>query len=286
MRWILLILLIIGCSEIPIEVNETSPVDGVNYYQLIQYDFDGNIEEHPIFMVYKDEPLYLNNGRVAGVTYTSDGSGNWSTDVWDGSIPPLTLGSNDVVNITVGTDVWATDLVVDNYFTLNVYGILDLNSLTLGNNSDISIFEGGTLIIRENINGANSLQVASGGILVVGGNITGSGNSDITNTGGTTYICGTNNVDVNTNTEKTCSDLVDEQPIVADRVSEPLPITLLFQRGIVQHDGSVLIEYETSTERNSDYVSVMWSVDGTRWIELEKIKSKNKPTKYSYLHED
>lgn len=284
-KWLFFILIFISCVNTSIDVDRLipSPIDGINYYQLKQVDFDGLEELHPIFSVQRHSEKY-SNSRIAGITYTSDGSGNWESDVWDGSQPTYSLGSNDVINITSNTDIWGTNLVVSNYFTLNVYGILELNNLTLGNNTDINIFDGGVLIIRENIDGANSLQVESGGVLVVGGNITGSGNSDITNTGGTTYICGSNNVDVNTNTEKNCTDLINEQPEIVDRISDPLPITLLYQKGIVLDDGSINIEFETLSEHNSNYVSINWSNDGENWIELDTLHSKNKPYKYNYLH--
>lgn len=289
--FILSIFLLFSCieEEIVPESNIPKPIYGMNYYQLHQFDFDGNSEKHPIFAT--QVKTYHNqggssSGRIAASTYSSLTNGDWEdSDTWDLGIPDLEKNTTVIISDTVYAQ--SLNFKKGGSITVQAPGVLIIENLTLAKDFILDIQSGAGMIVTGNISGKKDSNVTISGILSVGGNVEFGSGTTITNTSDSVYICGTTNTTVGTNTEKNCTDLLNENPDFYDAtvLGTALPITLLYQ--CAKYDPElygIFIEWETATEVNSDYVVVMWSDSGYNWHPIDTVYSNNEPSKYSTVH--
>lgn len=282
----LIILLLSACTS---NINNHNIIDdyhppsiGTNYYQLIQYDFDGNYEKHKLFIAYLYDYNSINS-RILN-TYSSiiDGLFN-NPSTWSNNLAPYTNSNNNIINIY--NSVIGGDLIFKNNTTINVKngGTLIVDNININKTTSIIIDDGGSLIIKNDLIGNNNLLCSANGIIAIGGDLN-IGTGTINNFSDNFYICGSSNQTLNNNLEKSCDDLLTDYVNFYDVIFDTnLPITILYQSATI-YDDFILIEFETASEINSSFVLINWSPDGYNWFTLDTLSSFNKPSYYSYKH--
>jgi len=78
----------------------------------------------------------------------------------------------------------------------------------------------------------------------------------------------------------------NDNGIVTVQITAPLPIELSSFTAKSIKCNSVLLNWETASEKNNDYMEVQRSKDGTEFISIAKIKGANKPAGASYSYTD
>ena len=291
MKKIILALLILIAACSPTEIMEEEyvpavppPVIGLNYYQLHQFDFDGQNEKHPILLAQIHEQQ-VSNGRVMAGTFTSVSNGDWTdASIWDNGIPTITQNTHVIIQDTV----YANSIVIgrNSSITIEAPGYLITENLFAGRYFDLTVESGAGLIVRGTTITGRDATFETDGILAFGGTTYLASGSEIINNSDSTYICGSLNINASVNAEKDCDDLDVEAPEIYTTVfGTPLPITLLYQRVTFDEKlNQIVIEWETATEINSDYVVVNWSIDGENWIPIDTVTSRNEPSYYFAVH--
>ncbi|MEX2369555.1 MAG: HYR domain-containing protein, partial [Bacteroidales bacterium] len=134
--------------------------------------------------------IFLSTG-LSAQEYTVDNyTGTWSNNSsWVDGTNPGTTGINSDVHIYGNISSWNNldfnqgDLFI--YDTLVIYG-----NLTLGNNSNLTLYPGAILIVRGDYTSGNNVNVSSGGVMIVTGEftMTGSDGSGSFDNDGELYI--------------------------------------------------------------------------------------------------
>jgi hypothetical protein len=224
-----------------------------------------------------------------------------STTTWQSGIIPPTIGfaSNSNVNITYGTP-----------FQSIILG----NSLTIDNNSNLTINASDTLIVKNfTVNSGSNVTIH--GILIVTGNFVNNGGindgstngriivlGNISNTGGsinniTAFVFGTYTVvgsgsylqKTQTNFNSTYSSSTTMYKTVQQSSGiVSLPIELFsFSAQTLNNVNNV--SWKTETETNNDYFTLEKSTDGYDWTEIYTCKGAGTTTiaqRYSYTDKE
>lgn len=222
---------------------------------------------------------------AASVTFTSNGSGNWTTGAtWQGGASPgAALNDNDVTikaNHTIASNVSLTgdnnvvltieanghltingDLTVQNNLVLNNSGTLIITgNLVLKNGGALTVNGGGTMNVGNDITAENNTNFIVNGQLNVGGDVS-FGSNKVFNGTGVVRIAGTG-----------CSAWTGTTP--CQNTPVVLPVKLLSFTAEDGNDGTVKIAWSTAQEKNNDYFTVQRSVDGTTYNEVDVVKGK------------
>jgi hypothetical protein len=252
-----------------------SPVEGFNYYRLNQFDYDGQNEIHDAFVVQQQSQ----NARVLadyGIVYDFDEStiSTLEESCWSFSHNEFDMVkhrngkglhvkapseyttkmfnflSGDVISFEIKKDDKHDDIKVKLY-------VQNINDKKLLHNLDISNRGNYKIDLSLDKDYSNSVLIFE---------------AEYSGTDDATFIF-----------DDLIIDSSNSNFIISDQCQLDLPITLLWQKATVV-DLGILIQYETATEFNSDYVQVEWSIDAKNWIAIGYIPSNNQPSTYSFLH--
>lgn len=252
-----------------------SPNVGLNYYRLNQFDYDGVNEIHKAFVVqYKSS-----NARVLGnfgITYDFDESTIESLEesCW--------FFSHNEFIIDDHKEGKALKVKATGDFVTEMFNFLlaDEISFTLKKEDR-----------ADNITVNLYLQTAINKTLLSSTVVSDNGTDNITVTLDQDYSTAFLIVEIvytgDANSYLIIDDLVIDSSnsafTINNQCQNDLPITLLWQKATIV-DLGILIEYETATELNSDYVQVEWSTDAVNWTTIGYVPSNNQPSTYSFLH--
>ena len=221
--------------------------------------------------------IYLNLGtsdetKAATADFTSeDKKGFWTDDtMWVGGFAPPTTGISDdieifgyvthVGNISFGSGSSKTLTITD---TLVIEG-----SLTMGNKSNVTVADGGLLIITDDFTADNKIVVGNGGMIAVGGDMNFPSNSQdsYSQSGGNLYVLGTTsgNSDAESNAQG-ATELENDFTEIYNYVmgySETGTLPVEFHYVKAEKNGStVKLTWATASELNNDFFTVEKSQD-------------------------
>lgn len=245
--------------------------------------------------------LYLNLGstedsKAAGADFSSVTNGYWSDgSTWAGGINPATNNiSSDIEIFEFVTRSGDLSYASGSSKTLIITDtLLIVGSLSMGNKSNVTINDGGVLIVTGDFSADNKITVGNGGVIVVGGNVSfPSSNQDSyteSGSGSGLYVAG----DVSGNgdaasAEKEINDLETEFPEIYEVFAESigtLPITLVYFKAKSQ-GRQVEISWKTAEEINNDFFTVERSGDGLGFEKIATVPgagNSQQPKVYSYI---
>jgi hypothetical protein len=177
----------------------------------------------------------------------------------------LTVSTNSQLRVFAGT-------------TLTINGTADFQ-----NGSYVTVDSGAVLTINGNLNNSNnSSGIVVNGTINVNGNVTGGNGSSIVSTNG-------NNGALNVTGTVTLNGTGTVWGSIADctvspcnsTASSPLPVTLIYFRG-VQIGSSVKLDWATASEINNDYFAIEKSANGIMFEEAGKTHGAGNSTSTIY----
>lgn len=236
-------------------------------------------------------------------TYTTNvtGPGNWDTDDDWGGTSPSSMAQGDIVNIGELADITKFgSLSISKEAVFNIEGSLTITgSLSIAKTIVINILPGGSLTVdgatsiakdanltiagggSTNFNGA--VTVAKDATAVINGELNLESTFDATSPFDFT---GTGTVN-STSTDVCTSFFSFLTGTCLDPSNNPLPIKLFLFEGAV-HENGILLNWQTSSEINNDYIELYRSNDLSNWAmvgELQGQGTTNHKTDYSLLDE-
>lgn len=250
-------------------------------------------------------PIFHSNNLFAQRVVTT--TGNWdNSGIWQGGniadIVTESVSINDNIGtVTVRANYTVGDVVMNNGntitinegFTLNVgnstnarsltsgnTGVVNVNGrliiwgdLNVGNNLDLNVGTGDTLIIYGNVNMGNGGDLVIAGNVQITGNFVGGNDTDLI-VNGNVSIGG--NLTVGNNSDPTGTGTVTVGGSCSDGGSNfcgvgPLPITLIFFTAEVDLT-SVNLSWATASEKNFHYFSLQRSKNGKDFFEVARIE--------------
>lgn len=219
--------------------------------------------------------FYLNLGpstdsKAAAPDFYSVDNGFWSDGpTWFGGFAPATTDiASDIEIFEFVTRVGDLSYKSGSNNTLIITDTLLIDgNLTMGNKSNITVNDGGVLIVTGDFTADNKIVVGNGGVIAIGGNMTFPTNTQDTydGSGGDLFVVGT--ISGNGDASSTAQDATSFQSAypniynILQGGSGPLPIELTYFK-VKAAAKTVLVEWETSTEINNDFFTVERSADG------------------------
>lgn len=252
---------------------------------------------------------------------TITSAGAWSsTTIWSGGLIADAIGENTTINnnqgtITVGTDYTVGSIDMNsgntltissgvifnvgqsgvpknlssaNTATINVIGTLIIwGDLVVGNNLDLNVSAGGTLIIKGNVTLGTGGDLVISGNVQIDGNFTGANDTDLIVNGSVTVG---GNLSVGNNSDPSGSGTVSVGGTCSDGSSAfcgvgPLPIKLISFSDNILANG-ISIDWVTSTEKDFDYFLLERAPSTLDFKAITQVEGKgglDMTTSYSFL---
>ena len=257
--------------------NVPSPVEGKNYYRLNQFDFDGKNEIHDVMLVNKN----ISNARSLAdqkIEYNFDeikgrdeliidncwqlGYGGWDIKKHKGdNAIKFSPASNTIHGF------------VTQNFNLNRKDEIKFDFYDKSKSGRLIVLVGSDTLYNVSLDKKKDEEL----------NIEFKLEKDYPSSNITILIDARNSSNASGYLDNLEIESSNPNFIIEGQCSNNLPITLLYQKGNVLENG-IELEWETASEIHSDYVQVEWSDNGSDWIAIGIVPSKNKPTKYSFFH--
>ena len=244
--------------------------------------------------------FYLNLGqntesKAAPPDFYSVANGFWTDNAtWAGGFAPATTDiDSDIEIFKFVTRTGDLNYKSGSSNTLIITDTLLINgNLNMGNKSNITINEGGVLIVTGDFTADNKIVVGNGGIIAIGGNMSFPTNNQDTYNGsdGDLFVVGTvsGNNDASTSAQDGTS-LQTQYPAIYDILQNgngTLPISLTYFKATVS-DTQVKVAWETSTEINNDFFTIERSGDGKTFESISTIKGAgNSQQNKKYFYND
>ncbi|MEK6479420.1 T9SS type A sorting domain-containing protein [Catalinimonas sp. 4WD22] len=247
--------------------------------------------------------IYLNLGaekdsEAAPPDFYSITKGNWEEAItWNGGITPPTTGINSNIEIfefvTRNGDLSYASGSGSGKNLIVTDTLLIIGNLTMGNKSNVTVADGGVLIITGNFTADNKITVGNGGVIAVAGNMdfpTNTQDSYDGSGGGELFVNGsiTGNTDAS-GAQQSMTDLQTKYEgvfeILEDNTFTTLPITLTYfkARSI---DNNVVLSWQTAQEIHNDFFTIERSADGKQFHAIGTIKgvgNSNKVLDYEFI---
>lgn len=216
----------------------------------------------------------------------------------DVNINRLTLENGATFTLSGAILQLANRLVIDNS-TLNIdNGLIymtDGNIDILGTDSQLNLTNGSRINVSNgNITNAGTIFIDADCCLTTNGNWNNLENASVTGSGSATTIVGNMKNDGDWSTDIAwCSAGFDfgmpstENCLAANEICENilLPIELVKFEATLVHDDYVELVWETASEHNNDYFTLMRTTNGTDWTEISRIDGAGNSTVTNYYVE-